>query len=152
MQRRTAGFSGIEILIVLVIVGILTGMAIPAFGRAQARRGAMNARDALVTLGARARSIAIEMGTTVELRLDPSANRAWIVDGTTTLEALDYTGEFAADVTAARSSGTLRVCYTPRGLGGACASSTVLPDTVTFARGPFTARAEVQFLGHVSRL
>ena len=152
MRHRTAGFTGIEILIVLVIGGILMGMALPAFGRALARRGAQNARDALVTLSARARNLAIERGATVTLGVDVAAGRAWIAQGTDTLDVLDYSGEFDADLTARRNAALLQVCFTPRGIGGACSSSTLLPDTVIFKRGAHTARAEVRVLGQVSKL
>jgi hypothetical protein len=77
--------------------------------------------------------------------------RAWIAQGTDTLEVLDYSGEFDADLRAVRNAALIEVCFTPRGVGGAC-GTTVLPDTVIFARGPHTARAVVRFLGQVSKL
>lgn len=150
MRNRTAGFTGIEILVVLAIAGILMGMALPAFGRAIARRGALNARDTLVTMGARARSVAIERGATVKLGVDVPAGRAWIADGVDTLQVLDYAGEFDAKLRTMRNAPLLEVCFTPRGIGGAC-GSTVLPDTVIFIRGSHTARAAVRVLGQVTK-
>lgn len=152
MRRQTAGFTGIEILIVLVIGGILMGMALPAFGRAISRRGALNARDALVVMGARARSTAIERGATVKLGVDVAAGRTWIVEGMDTLDVLDYSGEFDAKLRAIRNGAMLEICFTPRGVGGACNATTALPDTVIFTRGPHSARAAIRVLGQVSRL
>lgn len=150
MSHRLAGYSGIEILVVLVIGGILAGMALPAFGRAIARRNVENARDALIVMGARARSLAIERGRAVKLGVETAAGRAWIVDGPDTLQVLDYAGEFEADLRSVRNAALLEVCFTPRGVGGAC-GDTVLPDTVVFTRGPYTARAAIRVLGQVTK-
>ncbi|MFO7261975.1 MAG: GspH/FimT family pseudopilin [bacterium] len=150
MSHRLAGYSGIEILVVLVIGGILAGMALPAFGRAIARRNVENARDALIVMGARARSLAIERGRAVKLGVETAAGRAWIVDGPDTLQVLDYAGEFEADLRSVRNAALLEVCFTPRGVGGAC-GGTVLPDTVVFTRGPYTARAAIRVLGQVTK-
>src|SRR5690606_22234626 len=111
MRRQTAGFTGIEILVVLVIGGILLAMALPAFGRAIARRGALNARDALVTMGARARSVAIERGATVTLGVAVDEGRAWIAEGPDTLDVLDYSGEFDAKLAAIRNASLLEICF-----------------------------------------
>lgn len=150
MSHRLAGYSGIEILVVLVIGGILAGMALPAFGRAIARRNVENARDALIVMGARARSLAIERGRAVKLGVETAAGRAWIVDGPDTLQVLDYAGEFEADLRSVRNAALLEVCFTPRGVGDAC-GGTVLPDTVVFTRGPYTARAAIRVLGQVTK-
>lgn len=150
MSHRLAGYSGIEILVVLVSGGILAGMALPAFGRAIARRNVENARDALIVMGARARSLAIERGRAVKLGVETAAGRAWIVDGPDTLQVLDYAGEFEADLRSVRNAALLEVCFTPRGVGGAC-GGTVLPDTVVFTRGPYTARAAIRVLGQVTK-
>ncbi|HEX7089572.1 MAG TPA: type II secretion system protein [Longimicrobiales bacterium] len=150
MPRRTAGFTGIEMLIVLIIAGVLLAMAVPALGRARARQGALNARDALVMLGARARAVAIEHGDVAELRVDAVTDRAWIQHAGSTMDAVDYSGEFDADVRISSGSAALCVRYNARGLGSSCGGPT-LPDTVTFARGSYRARAVVQFLGQVSK-
>jgi len=150
MRHRTAGFSGIELLVVLVIGGILMGMALPAFGRAIARRNVENARDALIAMGARARSLAIERGATVKLGVETVAGRAWIADGPDTLQVLDYSGEFNVGLRSARNAALLEVCFTPRGVGGRC-GATELPDTLFFTRGAYTARASIRVLGQVTK-
>jgi type II secretory pathway pseudopilin PulG len=149
MPRRIAGFTGIEMLIVVIIAGVLLAMALPALGRARARQGVLNARDALVTLAARARAVAIEKGDAASLRVDAITDRAWIEHAGSTIDAVDYSGEFDADVQIASGSGALCVRYNPRGLGISCGPA--LPDTVTFTRGSHSARAVVQFLGQVSK-
>jgi len=49
-----------------------------------------------------------------------------------------------------RNAALLEVCFTPRGVGGAC-GGTVLPNTVVFTRGPYTARAAIRVLGQVTK-
>ncbi|HEY8470564.1 MAG TPA: type II secretion system protein [Longimicrobiales bacterium] len=148
MPRRTAGFTGIEMLVVLIIAGILVAMAMPALGRAWARQGALNARDSLVALAARARAAAIERGDT-ELKVDALTDRAWIEQAGSTIDAVDYSGEFDADVTTASGRDALCVRYNARGLGRSCGHT--LPDSVVFTRGSYSARAVVQFLGQVTK-
>jgi Tfp pilus assembly protein FimT len=149
MPRRTAGFTGIEMLIVLIIAGILLAMAMPALGRAWVRQGTLNARDTLVALSSRARAVAIERGDTVRLRVDAVTDRAWIEHAGSTVDAVDYSGEFDADVRLASGRDALCVRYNARGLGSSCGHT--LPDTVVFTRGSYSARAVVQLLGQVTK-
>jgi prepilin-type N-terminal cleavage/methylation domain-containing protein len=159
MRGHRAGFSILELLIVIAIAGVLLGLAGAAFGRLQARRGAMSARDSFVMLAARARAVAIERGTTARLELDPSTGTAWIQYRTaagvdTVVESLHFRGDFDADLAVAVNS-RIVLCFTPRGYtrgGGSCTGPENLPDTVTFARGPNVARAVVRPLGQVARL
>ncbi|HEY8484128.1 MAG TPA: prepilin-type N-terminal cleavage/methylation domain-containing protein [Longimicrobiales bacterium] len=159
MRSHRAGFSIVELLTVIAIAGVLLGLAGFSFGRLQARRGAMSARDSFVMLAARARAVAIERGTTARLELDPGAGMARIqyrraagVD--TVVESLHFRGEFDAALALAVNP-RIVLCFTPRGYtrgGGSCTGPESLPDTVTFARGANVARAVIRPLGQVARL
>lgn len=159
MRGRRAGFSIVELLVVIAIAGVLLSLAGAAFGRLQARRGAMSARDSFVMLAARARAVAIERGRTARLELDPSAGVAWIQYRTaagvdTVVERLHFRGEFDADLAVAVNA-KIVLCFTPRGYtrgGGSCTGPESLPDTVMFARGGNVARALIRPLGQVVRI
>lgn len=152
MKSNQTGYTAIEMLVVIVIGAVLMGMAIPAFGRVQARRGAHNARDTLISLAARARSHAVERGENVYLEIDPEANRAWVRRGTDTIQVVEYSGEFAATMRMANNASTVGICYSSRGFARESCNTGTLPDVVTFRRGPETARARIRPLGQVERL
>ncbi|MGQ0561154.1 MAG: pilus assembly FimT family protein [Gemmatimonadota bacterium] len=144
-----AGFTLLELLIVLSIAGVLLTITLPRFGQMQARQQIANARDAYVWLAARARSLAVERGTKVYLEIDPALDRAWIRAGTDTLENLHYTNEYSADVTTGTEARVV-VCYSPRGYALETCSAG-LGTAVTFTGGPERARAQVGLIGMVTR-
>src|SRR5688572_23241839 len=80
MLRPRAGFSMIELLLVMVIGAILMTFAIPGYTRMTAARNAQNARDNLVWMAARARAKAIEMGRVYQLQIDPGTEKARIIE------------------------------------------------------------------------
>lgn len=149
---KQAGFAAIEIVVVIMIAAVLMGMAIPAFGRVQARRGVINARNTLIALAARARAHAVERGENVYLEIDPVTNRAWVRRGTDTIQVVQYSGEFAAEMQLASNTSTVAICYSSRGFARESCNAGTLPDVVTFRRGPETARARIRPLGQVESL
>lgn len=67
MKNRSAGFTLIEILVVLAIVGILVAMAVPSFNTMLMRRSVQGAADALVTDIRYARSEALRRSVRVSI-------------------------------------------------------------------------------------
>ena len=67
MKRNTRGFTLIELVIVIVIGSILTGVALSSFQNAQSRFAVQSAKRVYMTWHQRARSMAIERGETVVL-------------------------------------------------------------------------------------
>ena len=73
MRRR--GFTLVEMLLVLVILGITAGVAVPAFGRLTEKDETAEAARELETLLRRARTTALERGRATTLSLDPASGR-----------------------------------------------------------------------------
>lgn len=92
-SARTAGFTFIEIVIVIVIMGALLTIVAPKLGRA-ARKGRLDsgARSLAATLR-QARHAAILLGDGCEVRLDPAGGRYQIVPIRLDLEGQPIDGE-----------------------------------------------------------
>lgn len=67
---RIRGFTVIELLVVLVLLGVMFSIALPRLGTAVASRSVQNARAAVANLYARARVHAIQARTPATLRLN----------------------------------------------------------------------------------
>ena len=152
------GFSMVEMVIVIVIAGIIASFAIPSFNNTQQNRMAQNARDSFVWMGARARSRAIEMGTTFLLEVDPATERAWIVRrnpsvAADTLQMVNFTTEYASTITTSTGN-TISLCFNSRGYAWSCtgSQSPSANETVTFSHAQRTATARVKPLGQMQRL
>lgn len=108
LTRRPApqsGFSLIELMIAITLVGILLAIAMPRVQNATIRRNTQAARAALVNLYARARVTAIQSRRTTTLNV--SGTSAWITaprvgGGLDTIGAVtNLTTEYGVAVTAA---------------------------------------------------
>jgi prepilin-type N-terminal cleavage/methylation domain-containing protein len=59
---RQRGFTLIEILFVITLIGVILAVALPRLGEAVSKQRLRSSRDAVVTWHARARAVAIEQG------------------------------------------------------------------------------------------
>jgi prepilin-type N-terminal cleavage/methylation domain-containing protein len=154
-----AGFTLVELLIVIVIGAALMSYAIPSFTRMSSSRNAQNARDALVWMGSRARSRAIERGEAQLLEINPATERAWIVRRNTgvalasdTLEKVDFSSTHKTLISTAANT-VITVCYSPRGYAFSCSANSPAANVdVTFTHAGKTAIARVKPLGQMERL
>lgn len=154
-----AGFTLVELLIVMTIGAALMSIAIPSFTRLTTARGAQNARDAVVWMGSRARSRAIERGQAQLLEIDPATDRVWIVRRNTgaalasdTLETVNFPGVHNATISTAANT-RITVCYSPRGYAFSCSANSPAANVdVTFTTADKTAVARVKVLGQIERL
>lgn len=153
MRTNRPGFTLIEILTVVVIGAVLTSVAVGAFARQTARQNAENARNALVHLGLRARSSAIERGERIILTLDPAEDVANIrTDAGDVLETKRFREEYGVDVMTGTDE-VVTVCFTPRGFAAQGACTNVDKDlTILFRAGNHTKSARVRPLGQVEEL
>jgi prepilin-type N-terminal cleavage/methylation domain-containing protein len=115
MTRR--GFSLIELLIVIVLIGALASFAVPMVRRGMEARRVSGARIAITTMNAKARAIAVQRSRVVqfivvgnEVRL---VSRHPVTGAITVIEQRDLNSVYG--VTVASTRDTLR--YDPRGLG-----------------------------------
>ncbi len=80
MPDSRGGFTLIETLLAVVILGMLLAIVAPRIGDAMVRRDVRNTRVALASLYQQARLAAIQRGQEARLRFD--ADSAWIMVGT----------------------------------------------------------------------
>lgn len=149
-----AGFSLVELMLVLVIGAIMMTMAVPGFTRMANARNAQNARDNLVWMAARARAKAIETGRVYQLTIDPTAERARIIrrGDTAAMDSVTFSTEFKATISTVANT-TIVLCYNPRGYAFSCdAGSPSANVDVTFTHIDKTAVARVKPLGQIQRI
>jgi prepilin-type N-terminal cleavage/methylation domain-containing protein len=115
MARR--GFSLIELLIVIVIMGTIATFAIPMVRRGMEQRRVSGARIAITTMNAKARAVAVQRSRVVRLIFD--SNEILLVSTHPVTGAMDTIDErnlyTVYGVTVASSRDTL--LYDPRGIG-----------------------------------
>lgn len=113
MKRKTSGFTIVEIVFVLMVTGILTGMAFSTFSGLQTRFAVRGAKVMYATLHQRARSRAVELGETVIFFVDTVGDSAYIVSNGVTTDVTRFAEQMDVDLRASQS--TYFLCMTPRG-------------------------------------
>lgn len=143
----SGGFTLIEILVAVTVGMILTGIAAMNTVGARATYGLSAAERAFGALHARARSHAVERGTTVLFHVDASTDSVWVSAGGDVLEGTNLRREFGVDVAVDGSS--FHLCFTPRGFANPSCGSSSSAQKVVFYRGNRTRGLAVLPLGQV---
>ncbi|HEX7052133.1 MAG TPA: GspH/FimT family pseudopilin [Longimicrobiales bacterium] len=148
-----AGFTLLEVVVVLILGAIAIGFAMPKVSRFLQRQDVQNARDAFVLLARRARATAVQRGMPYRVEIDPDADRAWVVSGRSgggdTLEVVSYMTQYRTDVETS-VSGAVTLCYAPRGFAlESCGIDD--PAIVRFSRAAYRDSLRVRPLGQVDR-
>ena len=143
MRASRRGFSLIELMIVLVLVGILSDIALPFLRTAPAKSSVHGATTAIASYHAIARNAAIARGRTAILVIKAAAPATVLVvlrrSGSSVLDTVgaveNLYDRFAVTLTTTSDS----VLFTPRGIGVSTSTTTVVAtrggvaDTLTIS-------------------
>ena len=141
------GFTLIEILMVVTVIGLLTAIALPRIGDAMVAQNARAGRDAVISLHAKARAAAIQRGRSTRLVIN--GNSMIIVSQHPVTGAVDTVGNVEDlfdrfGVTLSTTRDTLS--FDARGLGTESSAT-----TVTVTKGAHTYQITISMWGRVSK-
>jgi type II secretory pathway pseudopilin PulG len=150
------GFSLVEALIVVTLVGLLAALALPALSEARAKANLAAARDAFAAAHALARQVAPQYGRLARLWIDPPAGRFWVTVDTSTVpdrSVLDTVGplvDVGSRFGGVRLDSNRRaLCFDPNGLGTAAVGCELPNATVIFRRRGFADTVTTSRLGRL---
>lgn len=147
-MKRVRGFTLIELVVVIIVGGILTSIAMNSFGGVQSSMAVRSARNTFGAYHARARAQAIERGETVILRVDVTGDSLWITMAGNRLDGFDFAGQMNIDVQSSASN-PIEVYMTPRGYADSESNSFTSTITVSFVQGAESSELEIWPLGQV---
>ena len=77
-MRRYPGFTVLELLVVIIIIGIATTVAFPKMNSMVKNEGVRSARRETITQLARARSIAVQRGCRSSIQMRAATSKVWV--------------------------------------------------------------------------
>lgn len=130
------GMTAIEIVIVMVLIGLMSAVALPFIRNATVKSAVSGALAAVTSLHAVARNSAIQRGRTAVLVLNSSTETTVVILRRPGSTAVDTVGKaenlytrFGVDLSSTSDS----VVFTPRGIGAASGSTTVIATRSGYA-------------------
>ncbi len=151
-KLHSNGFSVLELLTVLTIVGVLVTIVTPSLSKAFQQRATQGAVDQFMTAHALTRATATRFGRVAELHLDEANVRFWIevdTSGTGIRDTVGLVHDLSEQVT--MSSDRSLLCFDSRGLTttrNACEAGDAL---VEFSLEGRTDTLQTTVLGKVLR-
>lgn len=152
-MTRRAGFTLIETLLVVVVVGILTLMTYPRVNAAVTRSDIRGARTRVANMLATARTVATQSSRTARLQFE--GNKVFVTatprrtvgagDRDTVGLVVDLNTVYG--ITTTLSNGTTEVVFDPRGLASGFGGDV----TITLARGGHSQALKIDMLGRVTK-
>jgi len=152
VRRRGYGFTLIEMLIVLTVMGVMVAVALPSMVTAYRQRATRGAVDRLAMTHSLARATALRFGRVAELHIDAANGRFWVevdTSGTGIRDTVGLMNNLTGQVT--MSSNRSLLCFDSRGLTttrNACESGDAL---VQFSLAGRTDTFQTTVLGKVLR-
>lgn len=128
-HRGRNGFTALELVMVMLVIGILLGLTVPIASSLQGRFKAGSARDVFINTYARARAAAIQFGREGRLHMKATEGRFWVevdtgVAGAVATDTLGVVVDVKRDYGGVTMFTPRQVlCFDSRGLaysGGAC--------------------------------
>ncbi len=119
---RRLGFTLVEILLVIIILGVASAIAVPPLGRMRVSASVQNARSSVISVVSLGRATAMNYGRPATVHLDSNADRVWVEVDTTlagdgsavdTLGLLHLNDGLRVDLRSNRSA----VCFDSQGIG-----------------------------------
>lgn len=150
-HRATFGFSVLELLVVLALVGLMSSVAFPIWASSQHRQDAQSARGVFMSMQRRARIMAVERGETVRFNVSLEGDSIWITSSNGTEESVSLAREYDADIQSGADSDHW-ICMGPRGFANQACNSFTGTRTVRFQVGRHEYSARVLPLGQVEAL
>jgi hypothetical protein len=147
MKRFTAGFTVLELLIVLVLGVIMTSMALKGFGMVANRFAAREARGVFQGMVARTRAQAIESGWSTMLIADAHGDSVMVLANGRIVENVRFGEELGVDIQTQQP--LTRICMTPRGFANPDCNSFSSTIKMVFVRGPREETIEILPLGQL---
>ncbi len=152
VRRRGAGFTLIEMLIVVTIMGVMVAILMPTLVTSVRQRATRGAVDRLAMSHGLARATAVRFGRVAELHIDAANGRFWVevdTSGTGIRDTVGLMNDLAGQVT--MSSTRSLLCFDSRGLTttrNACESGDALVQFSLLGR---TDTLQTTVLGKVLR-
>ncbi len=134
VTRREAGFTAIEMVMVIVIAGIMMAIVIPILRNTGPRTKAHGAADEISRLYATARATSIQRGKMAWLIMDPATSNVMVVAkqvGGTAIDTIVKPDNLNSRYSVTFTSSTDSLVFTPRGIGANLSMTTVIISTTT---------------------
>lgn len=148
-----AGFSMIEQMVVVTIIGLLTVIAAPSFSDALHKRATSAASDQFVMAHGLARSTALRYGRVSQLHIDAPAAKFWI-DVDTSGKGERALVTYAHHVNTGgltMTSNRVLLCFDPRGLSSTSGSCQPGDAQLIFSSADKVDTVRITALGKVLR-
>jgi type II secretion system protein H len=151
---RNKGFSLIELVVVIVVVGVVLTIGVPTMAKSYPQRAVRLAGDRFVSAHGLAQAAAVRHGRVAELHVDAPGARFWVqVDTSYSGGAKDTVGliHWVGEGGLAMTSNRALLCFDSRGLAtdrGPCETGDA---TLTFSLSGRTHTVTTTALGKVIR-
>jgi prepilin-type N-terminal cleavage/methylation domain-containing protein len=147
MRRSRAGFTVIELLVVVVLAAMLTQLAVKTFGLTSSHIAAREARNVFNGLVARARAQAIESGIPTMLVADADGDSVMVFANGNVAEKVRFGEELGVDIQTEQR--ITRICMNTRGYADTDCNSFSSVTKMAFSQGTKSTTIEIFPLGQI---